>query len=702
MKRLLIPLVAAILIFGPASVQAQATSTASELKTLVEQLRAKISELEAQVLALSAELEVAKVELKVTRTLGRGTTGEDVKKLQQFLKKFPDIYPEGLATGYFGPLTETAVKRFQERHGIENVGVFGPKTLFKVNELIAKTPELAPTAPDVAPSGTIPAQPIGLTGTTTVPAQPATTTQKGCVASGFFWYTVSCHSNPPRSETCPASYNYCAGPSECSANGWYWCRNSCYGSSDSCLGLTFVPPAVPTPISTTTPSSASPTGVCLLRDIYTGVPVFSAPNVGTGYAKYAVSNVNAIAGLQTACTNSIYDQLLQSYCGQNSNSVQRQVMTYNTGGGWQNLSCGAQGCDSISCPVSSTPAPATTQTSAPAPTTTTTTTATSTTTTSTTTSVSADTISPTISNTQASNITENSAALSWTTNEASDSLAQYGANESYGQTSQDASLITSHNLNLANLSVNTLYHYRVKSKDASGNEAVSGDYTFTTLAPAAAGCSSVDFEDNPSVGSNITGNASQTSWLNGKGLDITGTPAGTVWSTKMSGGAGQSGVVIGFASPNFAEQDGGISDDEVLTVRFLNESAKTVSVTLASTPSSESIINNKSSTVVMDAFNEAGALLGSVTKTFTGVTNSAYTPSAIGLSVSDATIKKITLKATSHPYGGAWVEKIDFGASCSIASHSLNPPLARSAASNLANVLNALSQIIENLKQLVR
>lgn len=138
----------------------------------------------------------------------------------------------------------------------------------------------------------------------------------------------------------------------------------------------------------------------------------------------------------------------------------------------------------------------------------------------------------------------------------------------------------------------------------------------------------------------------------------------------MSGGAGQSGVVVGFGSPNFLEQDAGISDDEVLTIKFLNESVNSVIVTVASTPSSESIINNKSSTVIIDAFNEAGSLIGSATKTFTGVTNGTYTVSAIGLSGLSEAIKKITVKATQHPYGGVWVEKVEFGNSCAFGQAS--------------------------------
>jgi len=76
----------------------------------------------------------------ITRNLSRGTSGDDVKKLQEFLAQDKSIYPEGLATGFYGALTEAAVKRFQEKHGIEAVGSIGPKTRSKLDELAAGEP----------------------------------------------------------------------------------------------------------------------------------------------------------------------------------------------------------------------------------------------------------------------------------------------------------------------------------------------------------------------------------------------------------------------------------------------------------------------------------------------------------------------------------------------------------------------------------
>ena len=42
--------------------------------------------------------------------------------------------------------------------------------------------------------------------------------------------------------------------------------------------------------------------------------------------------------------------------------------------------------------------------------------------------------------------------------------------------------VTSHSVHITGLAPGTIYHYRVKSKDAAGNPSVSADFTFTTAA----------------------------------------------------------------------------------------------------------------------------------------------------------------------------------------------------------------------------
>ena len=74
------------------------------------------------------------------RGLYRGLKNADVTALQTQLSLYPDIYPDGLVTGYFGPATERAVKLFQEKYGIAKkgeagYGTVGPKTRAKLNSL---------------------------------------------------------------------------------------------------------------------------------------------------------------------------------------------------------------------------------------------------------------------------------------------------------------------------------------------------------------------------------------------------------------------------------------------------------------------------------------------------------------------------------------------------------------------------------------
>jgi hypothetical protein len=70
----------------------------------------------------------------------------------------------------------------------------------------------------------------------------------------------------------------------------------------------------------------------------------------------------------------------------------------------------------------------------------------------------------------------------WGTNEPADSQVEYGPTTAYGfTTALDLTLGTSHIQVLSGLAPGTLYHYRVKSRNAAGQLATSPDFTFTTL-----------------------------------------------------------------------------------------------------------------------------------------------------------------------------------------------------------------------------
>jgi peptidoglycan hydrolase-like protein with peptidoglycan-binding domain len=68
--------------------------------------------------------------------LDQGMTNQDVTTLQTFLAEDTTIYPQGLVTGYFGPLTFAAVSNFQARNGLPTVGRVGPLTLAAINAQI--------------------------------------------------------------------------------------------------------------------------------------------------------------------------------------------------------------------------------------------------------------------------------------------------------------------------------------------------------------------------------------------------------------------------------------------------------------------------------------------------------------------------------------------------------------------------------------
>lgn len=91
-----------------------------------------------------------------------------------------------------------------------------------------------------------------------------------------------------------------------------------------------------------------------------------------------------------------------------------------------------------------------------------------------------DTTPPVISNVQATAITASGATITWTTDEPSNSVVEYGLTTGYGSSVSMATNVTSHTILLSGLSGNTLYHYRVKSTDPAGNTTTSEDHSFQT------------------------------------------------------------------------------------------------------------------------------------------------------------------------------------------------------------------------------
>lgn len=87
---------------------------------------------------------IQSVSAAITSSLDIGSTGASVTELQTYLATNASIYPSGLVTGYFGPLTQAAVQRFQAAQGIVSSGSpattgygrVGPKTMVALNILM--------------------------------------------------------------------------------------------------------------------------------------------------------------------------------------------------------------------------------------------------------------------------------------------------------------------------------------------------------------------------------------------------------------------------------------------------------------------------------------------------------------------------------------------------------------------------------------
>jgi len=90
-------------------------ATAAELQQQVQSLQNTVTQLQQAKASATACPTAGK-------TMKKGSTGIDVTRLQQFLAQDKSVYPEGTITGTYGPLTETAVKKFQIKNGIVSSG----------------------------------------------------------------------------------------------------------------------------------------------------------------------------------------------------------------------------------------------------------------------------------------------------------------------------------------------------------------------------------------------------------------------------------------------------------------------------------------------------------------------------------------------------------------------------------------------------
>jgi len=120
-----------------AALAAEATTTAATPSSTSD-LLAKIQGLMKLIADLKAQLETAHTQIEeLATTLHQGAQGDDVKKAQEVLATDPTIFPVK-PTGFFGPITTEAIKKFQTRFGLPATGVLDDATRAAMKEFRGK------------------------------------------------------------------------------------------------------------------------------------------------------------------------------------------------------------------------------------------------------------------------------------------------------------------------------------------------------------------------------------------------------------------------------------------------------------------------------------------------------------------------------------------------------------------------------------
>lgn len=137
---------------GTASVTATgATATADQVLSAIQSMQTQLAQIVTQI--QSMETQLAQLTSSVTASagtsgttpastntgaaydftefLGAGSQNTQVTALQQYLTQ--KGFYTGPVTGFYGTLTETAVKQYQSAHGIDAVGYVGPSTRAALN-----------------------------------------------------------------------------------------------------------------------------------------------------------------------------------------------------------------------------------------------------------------------------------------------------------------------------------------------------------------------------------------------------------------------------------------------------------------------------------------------------------------------------------------------------------------------------------------
>ncbi len=128
-----------LIIFASPS-DAQNINNAKLILKKIEEIQRQIDLLWQSYFKMVAEMPIIQeIQDKFKSDLKFGDEGAEVVALQELLSDSEiigsNIYPEKLKTGYFGRLTDAAVRRFQKSRGIDESGVLDGPTRKILNDL---------------------------------------------------------------------------------------------------------------------------------------------------------------------------------------------------------------------------------------------------------------------------------------------------------------------------------------------------------------------------------------------------------------------------------------------------------------------------------------------------------------------------------------------------------------------------------------
>ncbi len=422
----------ALSIFAPALVFAQTTSTTST-STLVGQIQS----IQTQINSLRQQQQQYIATLQTT--LAQGSAGEQVATLQALLAADPDLYPEGIVSGFYGRLTSDAVKRFQKKNGIEAVGFVGPKTLNKLQEHLKKNPLAFDSVLAAATS-------TGSTATSTASSsitwiknkkgedrRPCAIVPPGhLIAPGW----LKKHKGEDR-QIVPECQKIPRGIHELME------RDHDDDNDDDDNGFhngTTTPPIADTTapvISSISTSGISTTTVSInwLTSELATSKVYFGTTTPVNLASSTVVNSNSLVSGHTMNLTALTPSTTYYFV------VESKDASLNT-----------STSSTLSFVTSAVPV--------------------------------ADTTAPVISSIGISNVSSTTAMVSWITNEAATSKLYYATstpvNLSTALSISNSSLVTNHILNLAGLTASTTYYYVLESADAAANIATTSAQSFGT------------------------------------------------------------------------------------------------------------------------------------------------------------------------------------------------------------------------------